>query len=64
MNNIASGTKLHSAFIVSLRMSQLFSYQHLFEFSKAVFLHIGCSDEDALLATNVQVPSVSRFALR
>ncbi len=34
-------------------MSQLFSYQHLLEFSKAVFLKIGCSEKDAALATNV-----------
>ncbi len=34
-------------------MSQLFSYQHLFEFSKAVFLKIGCSEDDAMLATKV-----------
>jgi LDH2 family malate/lactate/ureidoglycolate dehydrogenase len=40
-------------FVVSLRMSQLFSYQHLFEFSKAVFLKIGCSEDDAMLATKV-----------
>ena len=30
-----------------------FSYEQLFDFSKNVFLKIGCSDEDALLATNV-----------
>jgi L-2-hydroxycarboxylate dehydrogenase (NAD+) len=34
-------------------MSQLFSFHHLFEFSKRVFIKIGCSEEDALLATNV-----------
>lgn len=30
-----------------------FSYDQLFNFSKNVFLKIGCSNEDALLATNV-----------
>ena len=30
-----------------------FSYEQLFQFSKNVFLKIGCKEEDALLATNV-----------
>ncbi len=30
-----------------------FTYEQLFAFSKAVFLKIGCSEDDALLATNV-----------
>jgi L-2-hydroxycarboxylate dehydrogenase (NAD+) len=34
-------------------MSQLFSYQQLFDFAKQVFLKIGCSEEDADLATKV-----------
>lgn len=34
-------------------MSQLFSYQQLFDFAKQVFLKIGCSEEDAALATKV-----------
>lgn len=34
-------------------MSQLFSYQQLFDFAKQVFSKIGCSEEDAHLATKV-----------
>jgi LDH2 family malate/lactate/ureidoglycolate dehydrogenase len=34
-------------------MSQKFSYHHLFAFAKEVFLKIGCSEEDATLATKV-----------
>ena len=41
------------AFIVSLRMLQTFTYHQLFDFTKAVFLKIGSSEEDAQLATNV-----------
>lgn len=33
--------------------SQLFDYQTLFDFSKLVFLKIGCSEEDATTATQV-----------
>jgi L-2-hydroxycarboxylate dehydrogenase (NAD+) len=42
-----------SPFVVSLRMSQLFSYRYLFQFSKEVFLKIGCTEDDAFLATTV-----------
>jgi L-2-hydroxycarboxylate dehydrogenase (NAD+) len=43
---------LSGHFFVSLRMAeQLFSYQHLFDFTKAIFQHIGCSIEDAETAT-------------
>lgn len=31
----------------------VFSYEQLYDFSKKVFLQIGCSEEDAVLATNV-----------
>ena len=34
-------------------MSQTFSYQQLFDFAQQVFVKIGCSEEDAALATNV-----------
>jgi L-2-hydroxycarboxylate dehydrogenase (NAD+) len=34
-------------------MSQIFSYQELFGFTRDVFLQIGCNDEDADLATRV-----------
>src|SRR5690242_1155549 len=34
-------------------MTQLFSHQHLFDFTKSVFLKIGCSEDDAALATKV-----------
>ncbi|MDB5205338.1 MAG: Ldh family oxidoreductase [Flavisolibacter sp.] len=34
-------------------MSQLFSYRYLFQFSKEVFLKIGCTEDDAFLATTV-----------
>ncbi len=34
-------------------MSQLFSYQQLFDFAKQVFIKIGCSEDDADLATKV-----------
>ncbi|HET7898403.1 MAG TPA: Ldh family oxidoreductase [Flavisolibacter sp.] len=34
-------------------MSQLFSYQSLFDFTKAVFLKMGCPEADATLATKV-----------
>jgi LDH2 family malate/lactate/ureidoglycolate dehydrogenase len=34
-------------------MSQKFNYHHLFAFAKEVFLKIGCSEEDATLATKV-----------
>ncbi|HYK57597.1 MAG TPA: Ldh family oxidoreductase, partial [Flavisolibacter sp.] len=34
-------------------MSQLFSYQQLFDFAKQVFVKIGCSEDDADLATKV-----------
>ncbi|RYZ28486.1 MAG: Ldh family oxidoreductase, partial [Chitinophagaceae bacterium] len=35
-------------------MSEIhFSYDQLSEFSKAIFLNIGCSEADALLATQV-----------
>jgi L-2-hydroxycarboxylate dehydrogenase (NAD+) len=40
-------------FVVSLHMSQIFSYQELFGFTRDVFLQIGCNDEDADLATRV-----------
>jgi L-2-hydroxycarboxylate dehydrogenase (NAD+) len=33
--------------------SHVYSYDVLFDFARQVFLKIGCSDEDALLATNV-----------
>jgi LDH2 family malate/lactate/ureidoglycolate dehydrogenase len=41
------------SFIVSLRMSQHFTYQQLVDFTQSVFLKIGCSKEDAFLATKV-----------
>lgn len=41
------------ASVVSLRMAQTFSYRQLFDFSRRVFLSIGCSEEDATLATTV-----------
>src|SRR5881398_2356124 len=34
-------------------MSKLFSYDQLFDFSKNVFLKMGCSEDDANLATKV-----------
>src|SRR5690349_12685831 len=34
-------------------MSQIFSYQELYEFARQVFLHMGCNEEDAGLATKV-----------
>ncbi|WP_121357120.1 Ldh family oxidoreductase [Flavisolibacter nicotianae] len=34
-------------------MSTVFSFQQLFDFTKSVFLKIGCPEEDATLATNV-----------
>ena len=34
-------------------MSQIFSYQELYEFARQVFLHMGCNEEDANLATKV-----------
>lgn len=34
-------------------MSKIFSYQQLFDFAKQVFLKIGCSEDDATLATKV-----------
>ena len=34
-------------------MSKIFSYQQLFNFAKQVFIKIGCSEEDADLATKV-----------
>ncbi|HJW16826.1 MAG TPA: Ldh family oxidoreductase [Flavisolibacter sp.] len=34
-------------------MSQIFTYQELYVFAKNVFLHIGCKEEDAELATRV-----------
>ncbi len=41
------------SFIVSLRMAHVFSYSKLFDFTKSVFLRIGCPEEDATLATTV-----------
>ena len=41
------------AFIVSLRMVQIFSYQQLFAFTNSIFRKIGCSEEEATLATGV-----------
>jgi len=41
------------AFVVSLRMAQIFSYQELFAFTQSIFLKIGCAEADANLATNV-----------
>src|SRR5947209_4871753 len=32
---------------------QVYSYQHLYEFSRKIFLKIGCSEEDSELATKV-----------
>jgi len=40
-------------FVVSLRMSKVFSYDQLFDFAKAVFEKIGSNEEDAVLATRV-----------
>jgi L-2-hydroxycarboxylate dehydrogenase (NAD+) len=34
-------------------MSKIFSYQQLFDFAKQVFVRIGCSEDDAVLATKV-----------
>jgi L-2-hydroxycarboxylate dehydrogenase (NAD+) len=34
-------------------MSKIFSYQELFDFAREVFLHIGCKEDDAALATKV-----------
>jgi LDH2 family malate/lactate/ureidoglycolate dehydrogenase len=39
--------------IVSLRMFQVFHYQQLTDFSKAVFAKIGCLEDESALATNV-----------
>jgi LDH2 family malate/lactate/ureidoglycolate dehydrogenase len=41
-------------------MSQKFSYQHLFDFAKEVFVKMGCSEEDAALATKVLLSADSR----
>jgi LDH2 family malate/lactate/ureidoglycolate dehydrogenase len=41
------------SFVVSLRMTQQYSYQQLFDFTKSVFLKMGCPEEEATLATNV-----------
>src|SRR5215207_7401732 len=40
-------------FVVSLRMSKVFSYDQLFDFAKAVFEKIGSDEKDAVLATRV-----------
>ncbi|MFN2440131.1 MAG: Ldh family oxidoreductase, partial [Chitinophagaceae bacterium] len=34
-------------------MTQVFSYHQLFTFSKSIFLKIGCSEQDAVLAAKV-----------
>lgn len=46
-------TAMPFCFVVSLRMAQNFSYDKLFDFTKSVFLKIGCSEEEATLATEV-----------
>lgn len=40
-------------FVVSLRMTEMFPYQQLFNFTRSIFLKMGCPEEDATLATSV-----------
>jgi L-2-hydroxycarboxylate dehydrogenase (NAD+) len=34
-------------------MQKMYSYQHLYQFTETIFLHIGCSNQDAATATKV-----------
>ncbi|MDB5193692.1 MAG: Ldh family oxidoreductase [Segetibacter sp.] len=43
----------NSVFLYFAAMENVFTYQHLFDFTYSVFKAIGCSDEHATLATNV-----------